>query len=251
MIQIVIICEFVVGCCLKVECLNGVCVLCEVQVLCYCVFSVEFDVKFEGVEDGFDCDDYDCYCVYIGVCDFDSGVLVVIIWLFDYCVVECFGCFYSEEEFYFFGFDVLYGLVLEIGCICVVFEYCNGVIIVVFWGEFVEVFNEGGYCYLMGCVSIFMCDGGMQVKVVMQWLCECYLCIDYLQVELKNLLLLLDVLENFIVELLLLFKVYMCLGVKICGEFCWDLDFQVVDVFILFKCDEFCLCYVCYFKVVV
>ena len=37
-----------------------------------------------------------------------------------------------------------------------------------------------------------------------------------------------------------LLKAYMRLGAKICGEPCWDEDFQVADVFILLKRDELC-----------
>ena len=37
-----------------------------------------------------------------------------------------------------------------------------------------------------------------------------------------------------------LLKAYMRLGAKICGEPCWDEDFQVADVFILLKRDDLC-----------
>ncbi|MBF3202347.1 hemolysin, partial [Pseudomonas aeruginosa] len=119
-------------------------------------------------------------------------------------------------------------------------EYRNGATIAVLWGELAEVLNEGGYRYLMGCASIPMRDGGMQAKAVMQRLRERYLCTDYLQAEPKNPLPPLDVPENLTAELPPLLKAYMRLGAKICGEPCWDPDFQVADVFILLKRDELC-----------
>ena len=45
-----------------------------------------------------------------------------------------------------------------------------------------------------------------------------------------------------------LLKAYMRLGARICGEPCWDEDFQVADVFILLKRDELCPRYARHFK---
>jgi hypothetical protein len=51
-----------------------------------------------------------------------------------------------------------------------------------------------------------------------------------------------------IAEMPPLLKAYMRLGAKICGEPCWDEDFQVADVFILLKRDELCPRYARHFK---
>ena len=48
-----------------------------------------------------------------------------------------------------------------------------------------------------------------------------------------------------------LLKAYMRLGAKICGEPCWDPDFQVADLFILLKRDELCPRYARHFKAAV
>ncbi|EMQ5441913.1 TPA: GNAT family N-acetyltransferase [Pseudomonas aeruginosa] len=251
MTQTAITREPVAGRRLKAERLNGARALREAQALRYRVFSAEFDAKLEGAEDGLDRDDYDHHCAHIGVRDLDSGALVATTRLLDHRAAERLGRFYSEEEFHLSGLDALHGPVLEIGRTCVAPEYRNGATIAVLWGELAEVLNEGGYRYLMGCASIPMRDGGMQAKAVMQRLRERYLCTDYLQAEPKNPLPPLDVPENLTAELPPLLKAYMRLGAKICGEPCWDPDFQVADVFILLKRDELCPRYARHFKAAV
>ncbi|EJY59541.1 L-ornithine N(alpha)-acyltransferase [Pseudomonas aeruginosa] len=251
MTQTAITREPVAGRRLKAERLNGARALREAQALRYRVFSAEFDAKLEGAEDGLDRDDYDRHCAHIGVRDLDSGALVATTRLLDHRAAERLGRFYSEEEFHLSGLDALHGPVLEIGRTCVAPEYRNGATIAVLWGELAEVLNEGGYRYLMGCASIPMRDGGMQAKAVMQRLRERYLCTDYLQAEPKNPLPTLDVPENLTAELPPLLKAYMRLGAKICGEPCWDPDFQVADVFILLKRDELCPRYARHFKAAV
>jgi len=61
----------------------------------------------------------------------------------------------------------------------------------------------------------------------------------------------LDLPSNVIAEMPPLLKAYMRLGAKICGEPCWDEDFQVADVFILLKRDELCPRYAKHFKAAV
>ena len=111
-----------------------------------------------------------------------------------------------------------------------------------------EVLNQGGYSYLMGCASIPMHDGGIQAHAIMQRLRERYLCNEHLRAEPKKPLPALDLPSNVIAEMPPLLKAYMRLGAKICGEPCWDEDFQVADVFILLKRDELCPRYARHFK---
>jgi putative hemolysin len=100
----------------------------------------------------------------------------------------------------------------------------------------------------MGCASIPMHDGGIQAHAIMQRLRERYLCNEHLRAEPKKPLPALDLPTNVIAEMPPLLKAYMRLGAKICGEPCWDEDFQVADVFILLKRDELCPRYARHFK---
>ncbi|MBH3337579.1 GNAT family N-acetyltransferase [Pseudomonas mendocina] len=236
---------------LQAERLHGPAALREAQALRYRVFSAEFDAKLNGAELGLDMDDYDIHCRHIGVRDLESGQLVATTRLLDHQAAAGLGRYYSEEEFALHGLAGLEGPVLEIGRTCVDVAYRNGATIAVLWGELAEVLNEGGYRYLMGCASISMQDGGIQAHAVMQRLRERYLCTEHLRAEPKHPLPQLDLPGNVIAEMPPLLKAYMRLGAKICGEPCWDKDFQVADVFILLKRDELCPRYARHFKAAV
>lgn len=236
---------------LQAERLQGPAALREAQALRYRVFSAEFDAKLNGAELGLDMDDYDIHCRHIGVRDLESGELVATTRLLDHQAAAGLGRYYSEEEFALHGLAGLEGPVLEIGRTCVDVAYRNGATIAVLWGELAEVLNEGGYRYLMGCASISMQDGGIQAHAVMQRLRDRYLCTEHLRAEPKHPLPQLDLPGNVIAEMPPLLKAYMRLGAKICGEPCWDKDFQVADVFILLKRDELCPRYARHFKAAV
>ncbi|MDM9652308.1 L-ornithine N(alpha)-acyltransferase [Pseudomonas wenzhouensis] len=236
---------------LQAERLQGPAALREAQALRYRVFSAEFDAKLNGAERGLDMDDYDIHCRHIGVRDLESGQLVATTRLLDHQAAAGLGRYYSEEEFALHGLAKLEGPVLEIGRTCVDAAYRNGATIAVLWGELAEVLNEGGYRYLMGCASISMQDGGIQAHAVMQRLRERYLCTEHLRAEPRHPLPQLDLPGNVIAEMPPLLKAYMRLGAKICGEPCWDKDFQVADVFILLKRDELCPRYARHFKAAV
>ena len=97
-------------------------------------------------------------------------------------------------------------------------------------------------------LNAYTSDGGIQAHAIMQRLRERYLCNEHLRAEPKKPLPALDLPTNVIAEMPPLLKAYMRLGAKICGEPCWDEDFQVADVFILLKRDELCPRYARHFK---
>ncbi|MCJ0973964.1 GNAT family N-acetyltransferase [Pseudomonas sp. PS1] len=236
---------------LQGERLYGQDALREAQALRYQVFSSEFGARLEGAETGLDHDDFDPYCHHIGVRDMDSGMLVATTRLLDSPTAARLGRFYSEGEFNLQGLAELDAPILEIGRTCVHPAYRNGATIAVLWAELAEAMNQGGYRYLMGCASIPMRDGGIQALAVMQRLRERYLSTDLLHARPKNPLPSLELPENVTAEIPALLKAYMRLGAKICGEPCWDPDFQVADVFILLKRDELCPRYARHFKAAV
>ncbi|NKQ10347.1 L-ornithine N(alpha)-acyltransferase [Pseudomonas sp. SST3] len=236
---------------LRAERLYGQTALHEAQALRYRVFSSEFDARLEGAEAGLDCDEFDAHCSHIGVRDLDSGELVATTRLLDNRAALRLGRFYSEGEFSLHGLTELDAPILEIGRTCVHPAYRNGATISVLWGELAEALNQGGYRYLMGCASIPMRDGGVQAQAIMQRLRERYLRTELLHANPRTPLPVLELPENVIAETPPLLKAYLRLGAKICGEPCWDPDFQVADVFILLKRDELCPRYARHFKAAV
>lgn len=233
---------------LQAERLHGTEALFEAQALRYRVFGEEFGAHLEGAELGLDCDGFDVHCSHLGVRDLASGELVATTRLLDHHTARKLGRYYSEGEFRLHGLGRLDGPTLEIGRTCVAAAYRNGATIAVLWGALAEILNEGGYRYLLGCASIPMRDGGIQARAVMQRLRERHLCTEHLRAEPRQPLPELAVPDNLTAELPPLLKAYMRLGAKICGEPCWDPDFQVADVFILLKRDELCPRYARHFK---
>ena len=233
---------------LQAERLHGTEALLEAQALRYRVFGEECGARLEGAELGLDCDGFDAHCSHLGVRDLASGELVATTRLLDHSTARRLGRFYSEGEFRLHGLARLDGPTLEIGRTCVAAAYRNGATIAVLWGALAEILNEGDYRYLMGCASIPMRDGGIQARAVMQRLRERHLCTEHLRAEPRQPLPPLNVPDNLTAELPPLLKAYMRLGAKICGEPCWDPDFQVADVFILLKRDELCPRYARHFK---
>ncbi len=220
----------------------------EAQALRFRVFSDELNATLKGGESGLDQDAFDTHCAHIGVRDLSSGQLVATTRLLDHAAARSIGHFYSEEEFNLHGLAHLQGPILEIGRTCVDPAYRNGGTIAVLWAELAEVLNQGNYRYLMGCASIPMQDGGVQAQAIMQRLRERYLCTEHLRAEPKKPLPPREVPLNLIAQMPPLLKAYMRLGAKVCGEPCWDEDFQVADVFILLKRDELCPRYARHFK---
>ncbi|RYJ62165.1 L-ornithine N(alpha)-acyltransferase [Pseudomonas songnenensis] len=236
---------------LRAERLEGDAALREAQALRYRVFSTEFDAQLQGAEHGLDMDDFDVHCRHIGVRDLASGELVATTRLLDHLTARRLGRFYSEGEFALHGLADIDEPVLEIGRTCVTPAYRTGATIAVLWSELAEVLNEGRYRYLMGCASIPMRDGGIQARAIMQRLRDSHLCTELLHAEPRTPLPELDLPDNVTAQLPPLLKAYMRLGAKICGEPCWDPDFQVADVFILLKREELCPRYARHFKAAV
>lgn len=235
---------------LQAERLHGSEALFEAQALRYRVFGQECGARLDGAGLELDCDGFDAHCSHLGVRDLASGALVATTRLLDQDTARRLGRFYSEGEFRLHGLGRLQGPVLEIGRTCVAAGYRNGATIAVLWSLLAEILNEGDYRYLIGCASIPMQDGGIQARAVMQRLREHHLCQEAVRAEPRQPLPALAVPDNLSAELPPLLKAYMRLGAKVCGEPCWDPDFQVADLFILLKRDELCPRYARHFKAV-
>lgn len=233
---------------LQAERLYGSEALFEAQALRYQVFGHECGAQLQDTELELDRDGFDDHCLHLGVRDLASGALVATTRLLDQATARRLGRFYSEAEFNLHGLGRLSGPVLEIGRTCVAEDYRNGATIAVLWSALAEILNEGGYRYLMGCASIPMRDGGIQAQAVMRRLREQHLCRETLRAEPRQPLPALELADNLSAELPPLLKAYLRLGAKVCGEPCWDPDFQVADVFILLQRDQLCPRYARHFK---
>ncbi len=222
--------------------------LCEAQRLRFRVFGEECGANLQDAEGGLDQDRFDLYCEHLVVRDLFTGQLVATTRLLDSQRSRQAGGFYSEGEFQLVGLTALRGELLEIGRTCVHPDYRNGATISVLWAGLAQVMNERRYDYLMGCASIDMSDGGVQAHAIMQRLRDRYLSRDHLNAIPRLPVPEMDLPANVTAQLPPLLKAYMRLGAKICGEPCWDPDFNVADVFILLRREQLCPRYARHFK---
>ncbi len=218
------------------------------QALRYQVFSEECGARLGTASMGLDQDIFDLHCEHLVVRDRRSGEIVATTRLLDSQGAQQAGGFYSESEFQLVGLPQLRGRILEIGRTCVHARFRNGATISVLWSGLAQLMNERRYEFLMGCASVSMADGGIQAHAVMQRLRERYLCREWLNAIPRLPLPEIDLPENVTAQLPPLLKAYMRLGAKLCGEPCWDPQFNVADVFILLRREQLCPRYARHFK---
>ncbi len=221
------------------------------QALRYRVFSEECGAQLADIGSGLDQDAFDLHCEHLIVRDLRSSEVVATTRLLDSQAARRAGGFYSEGEFQLVGLPQLRGSILEIGRTCVHARYRNGATISVLWSGLAQLMNERRYDYLMGCASVSMADGGLQAQAVMQRLRGRYLSREWLNAIPRLPLPEIDLPENVTAQMPPLLKAYMRLGAKICGEPCWDPEFNVADVFILLRREQLCPRYAKHFKAAV
>lgn len=222
----------------------------EAQALRYAIFSEECGARLSSPLAGLDHDEFDIHCEHLLVRDSYSGQVVATTRLLDSNGAVQAGCFYSESEFHLVGLDHLQGPILEIGRTCVHADYRNGATIAALWSGLAQVMKERNYSFLMGCASIGMGDGGIQANAIMQRLRQRHLSREWLNAIPRLPLTEMHLPTNVTAQLPPLLKAYMRLGAKICGEPCWDPEFNVADVFILLRRDQLCPRYARHFKAV-
>ncbi|WP_275575100.1 GNAT family N-acetyltransferase [Methylocucumis oryzae] len=125
------------------------------------------------------------------------------------------------------------GRFLEIGRTCVAPDYRGGTVLTVLWSALVEYALTNGFNYLLGCASITPGPSGFAIDAV------------YRNIDAKNIApASLQVTPNIPVPMALrcdrdesgippLLKAYLRFGALICGEPCWDKDFNCMDLFVL------------------
>ncbi|PKM31666.1 MAG: hemolysin [Gammaproteobacteria bacterium HGW-Gammaproteobacteria-11] len=218
------------------------------QALRFQVFSEECGAQLHTEESGLDQDLFDLHCEHLVVRDVQSGQVVATTRLLDSSRARRAGGFYSEGEFQLVGLPQLRGDILEIGRTCVHPDYRSGATISVLWSGLAQLMNERHYAWLMGCASVGMGDGGVQAHAIMQRLRERYMCREWLNAIPRLPIPAMDLPDNVTAQLPPLLKAYMRLGAKICGEPCWDPEFNVADVFILLRREQLCPRYARHFK---
>jgi putative hemolysin len=196
----------------------------------YQVFAGEMGARLHCAEPGVDRDEFDAYCNHLIVKDSASGEVVASTRILTGSQAKKLGRFYSETEFDLGKIRALRGKIMEIGRTCVHPDYRGGAAISVLWNGLAQFMVANRFDYLIGCASIPAAPG---LRQMLDSLAEKHLSDEKLRVLPRSPLpaYLLENAGNAALPPLL--KAYARLGAQVCGEPCWDEDFQVADVFIL------------------
>lgn len=203
------------------------------QALRYHIFSDEMGAHLHSRIEGLDYDEIDDYCDHLLVREKATGKIVACTRLLPDYAAGHLGRFYSEGEFDLSGVLSLPGRFLEIGRTCVDPAHRGGVVMGTLWNGLAEYVCRGRFDYLMGCASISPGPSGFAVDAVYRQIRPEQFGSPELAVKprvpvptykqcVRD--------ESGIPPLL---QAYLRLGCKVCGQPCWDEDFNVMDVFIL------------------
>lgn len=210
----------------------------QAQALRYRVFAGEMGAKLKSASEGLDYDEVDDYCEHLVVFDNVNNKIVGYTRLLNQYQAQRLGRFYSESEFDLERVLTLPGRFLEIGRTCVDPDYRGGAVLTTLWTGLVQYALEGGFNYLLGCASITPGPSGFAVDAV------------YRSIDAKNRApasiqvrpsvpvperLRCERDESGIPPLL---KAYLRFGALVCGEPCWDEDFNCMDLFMLLPLDQ-------------
>ncbi len=208
------------------------------QALRYRIFAQEMGATLHSLIDGLDVDEIDDYCDHLLVRDLRSGSIVGCTRLLPDIAAARLGRFYSEGEFQLDGVLALPGRFLEIGRTCVDPAHRGSVVLGVLWNGLARYVHQHRFDYLMGCASISPGPSGFAVGAVYRQIAPdqfgpAALAVRPLQPVPAHLHCVRD--ESGIPPLL---QAYLRLGCWVCGEPCWDPDFNVMDVFILLELSQ-------------
>lgn len=209
------------------------------QRLRFRVFAEEFGACLPSTEDGLDRDRYDPYCLHLLVRDFTSGEIVACTRVLTGGAATTVGGFSSHGEFELEKVLERPGRYAEIGRTCVAPAHRNGAVIATLWQGIGELAYREHIDYLFGCASVPLGPDPAAVRAILKRLLARHLTPPALRVTPRRPLAEPPVAyESRAPRMPPLLRAYLSLGAKVCGEPCWDPDFNAADVFMLLALRE-------------
>ena len=209
----------------------------EAQRLRYDVFCEEYNVKlpvnmyWNGQP--IDIDDLDDHCLHLVVRSQDDMEIIGYTRVLTCDLATRFGHYYSSHEFDIDNILNRPGRFLEIGRTCIHPDHRNGATIAVLWAHLASYMQQHDYQYLFGCASVSLEDGGTAFAALMPIIREKYMADSDYRVQPKLALPIQEISPESKAIFPPLLKAYTRMGARICGEACWDPDFNVADLFVL------------------
>lgn len=200
----------------------------EAQQLRFQIFGEEFGAHFEN---GIDADSYDSICHHLLVRDQRNGLLVGYTRILTEDQVN--GAFYSGNEFHLEELAKLPGRVMELGRTCIHPDYRNGATIGTLWMAVARFLIDHNFDYLIGCASITMEDGGHTLHKLNSVVQQKYRSDQITTQPRLGVPAVSPVRSDEKPEIPALLAAYLRMGARVCGEPCWDPEFNCADLFVL------------------
>ena len=210
----------------------------------YEIFNLEQGKGLENAaRDGIDRDEFDDYCLHLIVEEKTQHKIVGTYRIHLGAVASKALGFYSEQEFKITGLDKIAEDAIEVGRSCVSPEHRDGSVVALLWGGIAEIIYRSRLRYMFGCVSLedtnpasgwaiyehLKATGKISDCLFAEGLPKCAMPRPP-QAEIDAILNDRTHLRELIPPL---FKGYLRLGSKICGEPVFDHEFGTIDFLIL------------------
>lgn len=205
----------------------------ECQDLRHDIFVGEMGARLSSLVKGTDIDSFDAHCNHLLVRDNNTGKVVATTRLLTDEGASTAGGFYSETEFDISSILSLNGRLMEVGRTCIHRDYRYGAALAMLWHGIACVVVLKKIEYLIGCASIPLEHGMVYTVSLLQHLQKKHYSPSEMRVYPRNEFPRIEDQETTEVILPTLLKGYLKQGAVICGDACWDHDFNVADVFVL------------------
>jgi len=210
----------------------------------YEIFNVE---QGKGLQEcrkkGIDSDEFDEFCLHLLVIEKETGNAIGTYRVHLGSIANTAKGFYSSREYDINGLGEIADSCMELGRSCVAPKYRTGAIVGLMWGGIGELLNRADLRFMLGCVSMEALNPSagwalhryFQKKHLMSEILTSrprkeYELKDYSEEEIQRLLSDEITLRKHIPPL---FKGYLRLGCKICGDPALDNEFKTIDFLII------------------
>lgn len=207
------------------------------QRLRWTVFAEEQGAHLHTPEPGFDIDAFDEHCQHLIVTS-ASGIVIGTYRLLTADAARAAGGYYSEGEFDMGGLIRSDRKLLEIGRSCVLPEYRTGATIALLWSGIAEYLVASGHDALIGCASIPLNDTPAAGARLARSLAHAHPAPSDLGVVPRQCLPFASDASEVSMAVPPLLKGYLRSGAVVCGEPCWDPDFNCADLFLYLGIDR-------------
>jgi len=197
----------------------------------------------EHGKEGVDSDEFDEFCLHLLVIEKETGKAIGTYRVHLGSIANTAKGFYSAREYEVKGLREIANYCMELGRSCVAPKYRTGAIVALMWGGIGELLNRADLRFMLGCVSLETMNPAVG-WALHRYLQKKHLVSEILEAEPRIQFKLKNAPEQEIHKLLQdevalkrflppLFKGYLRLGCKICGEPALDSEFGTIDFLII------------------